>query len=128
MSNNASKMPAKSKAASHASGCNFMTMGNNLSERTMCASMGHIATQGAGMAEYAGSTLTTPWADVERDADGLIAKSFVNPLSLMVGDETFHRALVIPVNVLSPTQVTSDATKGRPGCWWIGKGVGYCSL
>ena len=80
------------------------------------------------MAEYAGSMLTTPWADVEQDADGLIAKGFVNPLPLIVGDEMFCRALVIPVNMLSPTQVTLDVAKGRPGCWWIGKGVGYCCL
>ena len=61
------------------------------------------------MAVGAGRTSsTTRGANVERDAHDFVSKESVDPLSLLIGDESLRISLVISVRVWFPAEVASE--------------------
>jgi hypothetical protein len=69
--------------------------------------MGEVAAQGTGVTVGASCTSTPSGADIEGDADDFASKQFVDPLSLLVDDQSRRRTLVFLVGVSATAEIAA---------------------
>ena len=74
-----------------------------------CATMGKVAAEGTGVTVVTGSTSSTAGrTNIEQDADDFAAECPVNPLALLIGNESRDSTLVFLVGMRSAAEVASE--------------------